>query len=104
MNFDASTFTNGASTRRAIRRAISVLPTPVGPIIRMFFGVISRATSGGELLPAPPLAQRDGDGPLRLRLADDVPVELGDDLPRREVAARRRGPHGRVSTRIASFV
>src|SRR5579871_941625 len=32
---------NGARARRARRRAISVLPTPVGPIIRMFFGVIS---------------------------------------------------------------
>src|SRR6266496_4661463 len=32
---------NGASARRASRRAISVLPTPVGPIIRMFLGVIS---------------------------------------------------------------
>src|ERR1700746_2809487 len=32
---------NGASARRARRRAISVLPTPVGPIIRMFFGAIS---------------------------------------------------------------
>ncbi len=48
MNFDASTFTNGASVRREIRRAISVFPTPVGPIIRMFFGVISRATSGAR--------------------------------------------------------
>jgi len=32
---------NGALASRARRRAISVLPTPVGPIIRMFFGVIS---------------------------------------------------------------
>src|SRR5690348_3492206 len=32
---------NGASASLAKRRAISVLPTPVGPIIRMFFGVIS---------------------------------------------------------------
>src|SRR3974390_2980581 len=32
---------NGALARRANRRAISVLPTPVGPIMRMFFGVIS---------------------------------------------------------------
>src|SRR5690606_7996777 len=32
---------NGAFARRASRRAISVLPTPVGPIMRMFFGVIS---------------------------------------------------------------
>src|ERR1700712_2444042 len=31
----------GASASLASRRAISVLPTPVGPIIRMFFGVIS---------------------------------------------------------------
>src|SRR5271155_4082248 len=32
---------NGALASRARRRAISVLPTPVGPIIRMFLGVIS---------------------------------------------------------------
>jgi hypothetical protein len=34
----ASTFMNGAPASRASRRAISVLPQPVGPIIRMFFG------------------------------------------------------------------
>src|SRR5688500_15706457 len=38
---------NGASARRARRRAISVLPTPVGPIIRMFFGVISWRSGSG---------------------------------------------------------
>src|SRR5688572_11319259 len=32
---------NGACASLASRRAISVLPTPVGPIIKMFFGVIS---------------------------------------------------------------
>src|SRR6476619_6733242 len=32
---------NGASASLARRRAISVLPTPVGPIMRMFLGVIS---------------------------------------------------------------
>src|SRR5690606_19684185 len=32
---------NGAFASFARRRAISVLPTPVGPIIKMFFGVIS---------------------------------------------------------------
>src|ERR1700690_1159020 len=32
---------NGACASLARRRAISVLPTPVGPIMRMFFGVIS---------------------------------------------------------------
>src|SRR5690242_9206741 len=41
VNFVASTLMKGASARRARRRAISVLPTPVGPIMRMFFGVIS---------------------------------------------------------------
>jgi len=41
VNFVASTLMNGALASRASRRAISVLPTPVGPIIRMFFGVIS---------------------------------------------------------------
>jgi hypothetical protein len=32
----------------ARRRAISVLPTPVGPIMMMFFGMISSAISGGS--------------------------------------------------------
>src|SRR5688572_14174676 len=41
VNFVASTLMNGACASFASRRAISVLPTPVGPIIRMFFGVIS---------------------------------------------------------------
>ena len=45
MNFEASTFTNGAAASFASRRAISVLPTPVGPIIRMFFGWISSRRS-----------------------------------------------------------
>jgi len=46
--FDASTFRNGECASRASRRAISVLPTPVGPIIRMFFGATSSAISGGS--------------------------------------------------------
>ena len=41
VNLVASTLMKGASASRARRRAISVLPTPVGPIMRMFFGVIS---------------------------------------------------------------
>jgi hypothetical protein len=59
----ASTLTNGAFASFARRRAISVLPTPVGPIIRMFFGVTS-ARSSGELHAAPAVAQRDRDGAL----------------------------------------
>lgn len=35
------TFTKGASASLASRRAISVLPHPVGPIMRMFLGTIS---------------------------------------------------------------
>src|SRR5215470_2767320 len=38
----------GAPASRANRRAISVLPTPVGPIIRMFFGITSSRISGAS--------------------------------------------------------
>ena len=48
VNFDASTLRNGDCASRASRRAISVFPTPVGPIIRMFFGAISSAMSAGS--------------------------------------------------------
>src|SRR5208337_468281 len=45
---EASTLTKGQPARRARRRAISVLPTPVGPIIRIFLGRTSSAISGGS--------------------------------------------------------
>mmetsp|Transcript_11206 Transcript_11206/g.14922 ORF Transcript_11206/g.14922 Transcript_11206/m.14922 type:complete len:221 (-) Transcript_11206:77-739(-) len=45
VNRVASTFTNGASVSFAKRRAISVLPHPVGPIIKIFFGEISSCMS-----------------------------------------------------------
>ena len=41
VNLVASTFTKGASMSFASRRAISVLPHPVGPIMRMLRGMIS---------------------------------------------------------------
>ena len=44
----------------------------------------------GQLLAAPAVAQRDGDGALGLVLADDVAVELGDDLARAEALGRRQ--------------
>jgi hypothetical protein len=44
----ASTLTNGALASVASRRAISVLPTPVGPIIRMFFGITSLRSSSSS--------------------------------------------------------
>jgi hypothetical protein len=59
----ASTLMNGAPASLARRRAISVLPTPVGPIIRMFFGSTS-SRSGRQLLAAPAVAQRDRDRAL----------------------------------------
>ena len=43
--FVASTFKNGAPQSFARRRAISVFPTPVGPIIKMFFGATSSRMS-----------------------------------------------------------
>jgi len=45
---EASTFTKGQPANRARRRAISVFPTPVGPIIKMFLGRTSSAISGGS--------------------------------------------------------
>ena len=48
----------------------------------------------GQLLAAPAVAQRHGDGALGVRLADDVAVELLDDLLRGEVF------HQSVSTEI----
>jgi hypothetical protein len=50
VNFVASTLTNGAFTSSASLRAISVLPTPVGPTIRIFFGATSFAISGERFL------------------------------------------------------
>ena len=78
----------GALASFARRREISVLPTPVGPIIRMFFGSTSSRIGAGELLAAPAVAERDGDGALGVVLADDVAVELGDGLARREGRVR----------------
>jgi hypothetical protein len=45
---EASTFMKGEFESRASRRAISVLPTPVEPIMMMFLGITSCAISGGS--------------------------------------------------------
>ena len=76
MNLVASTFTNGAFASFASRRAISVLPQPVGPIMRMFFGRDFLAQRIFDLHAAPAIAQRDGHRALGGALADDVLVEL----------------------------
>ena len=61
-------------------------------------------------LPAQAVAQRDRHGALRLGLPDDVLVELGDDLARRQVSRRavvvRSGKgwlHGIQSSSIVRF-
>ena len=69
---------------RASVRASSVLPQPVGPISRMFD--LSISTSEPSSPSHQPLVVAvDGDGQhlLGVFLADDVLVELGDDLARR---------------------
>ena len=75
----------GAPASFASRRAISVLPTPVGPIIRMFFGSTSSRKLAGELQPPPAVAQRDRHRALGVGLADDEAVEFGDDFTGGEV-------------------
>jgi hypothetical protein len=67
------------------RRAISVLPTPVGPIIRMFLGVISPRKLPLNLLSSPAVAQGNGYSALGLGLPDDVFVELGNDFLRSHI-------------------
>jgi hypothetical protein len=46
--FVASILMKGAPVSFASLRAISVLPTPVGPIMMMFFGVTSLRISSGS--------------------------------------------------------
>ena len=90
----------------ASRRAISVLPTPVGPISMMFLGVTCCAQIVGEL-PAPPaVAQGDRHGPLGIGLADDVAVQLGHGLPGRQLtfALGLMVWHGSSSTVRFTFV
>src|SRR3954465_259033 len=58
---------------------------------RDLFGELRR-----QLLPPRAVAQRDRDRAFRRRLADDVLVELGDDLPRRQSAGGGLGGFGRV--------
>ena len=48
VNLVASTLMKGAEASFASRRAISVLPTPVGPIMRIFFGEISALRSSSS--------------------------------------------------------
>jgi len=62
--------------------------------MRMFFGETSWRMSSGP----PAVAHRHGHGPLRLVLADDVAIQVGDDFPRGQVA------HASSSTTRCSLV
>ena len=85
MNFDASTLMNGA---------LDELGEPARDLGLADAGgadeddVVRRdllADRFRRALAAPAVAERDGDGLLGLGLPDDVAIELGDDLARREV-------------------
>ncbi len=60
-----------------------------GPDHQDVLGLDLFAQPFGQLLAAPAVAQRNGDGALGLALADDIAVELGDDLARAEALGRR---------------
>ena len=70
---------------RASRRAISVLPTPVEPIMMMFFGITSAAMSGGSFLRRTRLRSAIATARFAHSAADDVLIKLGDDLTRRHL-------------------
>ena len=91
---------NGAPASLARRRAISVFPTPVGPMRMMLFGRDLFADRLGRALPAPPVAQRDRDGLLRVGLADDVAIELRGDLRGRQVGEPGEGLLGAIGRHL----
>ncbi len=62
----------------------------------MFLGVTWRRRSSGSCLPPPPIAQGNRHGPLGVGLADDVAVQLGDDLAGGQLGLGFR--HGNTST------
>ena len=75
----------GASASFASRRAISVLPTPVGPIIRMFFGSTSSRSLPVSCSRRQRLRSAIDDRALGVGLADNEAVEFGNDFTGRKV-------------------
>ena len=78
---------------RASRRAISVLPTPVGPIMMMFLGATSSREVGARAWRRRRFRSAMATARLAV-LADDVLVQLLDDLLGGEgvLEAVQRGP------------
>src|SRR5688500_2177810 len=85
---------NGASASLARRREISVLPTPVGPIIRMFLGVTSCRSSSGSCW----RRQRFLSATATARLASSCPTIL-----RSSSATIWRGERWVVSGIVVAF-
>ncbi len=71
------TLMNGASERSASLRAISVFPTPVGPIMMMFVRHDLATQFIGHHTTPPAVPEGDGNRFLGFLLADDVLVEFG---------------------------
>ena len=90
MNLLASTFRNGelASLRQAARDL--GLADAGRPDHEDVLGHHLVGHLGIELLAADAVAQRDGDGALGVGLADDVLIELANDLARRQLVEQRR--------------
>ena len=95
VNFVASTLRNGAPASLARRRAISVLPTPVGPIIRIFFGrTSSRSRSSScsrrqRLRNAMATARLASAWPTMKRSSSET-ISRGEKSVMRFVPSRRR--------------
>src|SRR6201989_3204547 len=82
---------NGAPARRASRREISVLPTPVGPIIRMFFGSTSSRSRSSSCM----RRQRLRSAIATARLASPCPMmkrSSSETISRGEKSVMRHVP------------
>ena len=75
----------------ARRRDISVLPTPVGPIMMLLLRAALRRAWRGSTAAAPAVAECDGDCALGVRLANKMKQdEFGDDFAGRKMAHSSR--------------
>jgi hypothetical protein len=83
----ASTLRNGALASLARRRGDLGLAAAGRADHQDVLGQHLLAQRLRQLQAAPAVAQRDRDGALGVLLADDVLVELGDDLARGKVVA-----------------
>jgi hypothetical protein len=85
VNFEASTLMNGAPASLASRRAISVFPTPVGPMRMMLLGEISSRIASGARWRRHRFLSAMATAFFASPLPDDVTIELGRDLSRSDI-------------------